>query len=162
MKVALGSDRNGVITKQKLIKHLSEKGIETLVVGPYNTDLPVDYTIYGKKVGEAVASGECKYGVVVCATGIGIMIAANKVNGIRCGIGYDDYVAKQMREHIDANVIAFGQDHMDYSDIEKRLDIFLNTHFLEGYHCSRIQQLRAIEEGKEIYPSPILNKDVNK
>lgn len=159
MKIVLGSDRNGVTTKEKLIKHLKENGYDVLDVGPYNMDLPVDYPIYGKKVGEAIASGECQFGIVICGTGIGISVAANKVKGIRCGMGYDDYVAKQMREHVDANVIAFGQNHMKYEDIERRVDIFLNTKFLGGYHCSRIEQLTNIENGKEIFPSPILNKN---
>lgn len=162
MKIALGSDRNGVIDKEKLIEHLCLEGYEILDVGPYNIELPVDYPIYGKKVGEAVASGDCQYGIVICSTGIGISIAANKVKGIRCGMGYADYVAKQMREHIDANVIAFGQDHMDYSDIERRVDIFLNTPFLGAHHCARIQQLADMEDGKDIYPSPILNKEFAK
>lgn len=162
MKIALGSDRNGVIFKEKLIKHLQDIGYETLDVGPYNTDFPVDYPIYGKKVGEAIVSGECQYGIVICGTGIGISIAANKVKGIRCGMGYADYVARQMREHVDANVIAFGQDHMDYTDVERRVDIFLKSNFLGAHHCARIQQLADMEEGKEIYPSPILNKEYSK
>lgn len=159
MKIVLGSDRNGVITKEKLIKHLQQEGYETLDVGPYNRDIPVDYPIYGKKVGEAITSGDCQYGIVICGTGIGISVAANKIKGIRCGMGYSDYVAKQMREHVDANVIAFGQDHMEYVDIEKRVDIFLKTKFLGVHHCARIQQLADLEKGKEIYPSPILNNN---
>ncbi len=158
MRIALGSDRNGVIDKEKLIEHLHSKGYEVFDVGPCNMDLPVDYPIYGKKVGEAVVSGLCQYGIVICSTGIGISIAANKVKGIRCGMGYADNVAKQMREHIDANVIAFGQDYMDYQDIERRVDIFLNTPFLGTYHCARIRQLADMEEGKDICQSPILNK----
>ena len=162
MKIALGSDRNGVITKKKLVTHLQLKGYEILDVGPYDMELPVDYPIYGKMVGEAIISGKCQYGVVICGTGIGISVAANKVKGIRCGMGYTDYVTKQMREHVDANVIAFGQDHMNYEDIERRVDIFLNTSFLGSYHCARIQQLADMEEGKEIYPSPVLNKNFAK
>lgn len=162
MKIALGSDRNGFKTKQKLIEHLQSEGYETLDCGPYSDELPVDYPIYGKKVGEAITSGECQFGVVICGTGIGISVAANKVKGIRCGMGYADFVAKQMREHVDANVIAFGQDHMSYEDIERRTDIFLNTDFLAGYHCSRIQQLNDMEEGKEIFQAPILNKNFKK
>lgn len=162
MKIALGSDRNGFITKNKLIIHLIKKGYDVLDLGPYNADLPVDYPIYGKKVGEAVASGDCTFGIVICATGIGISIAANKVKGVRCGLCYSDYVAKQMREHIDANVIAFGQEHMDYKDIESRVDIFLNTKFLGSYHSERIDQLTNIENSKEIQPTKLLNKNFKK
>jgi ribose 5-phosphate isomerase B len=85
------------------------------------------------------------------------MIAANKVKGVRCGIAYTDAVARLMREHNDANVIAFGQDQMEYEDIEKRLGIFLNTDFLGGYHCSRINQINNIESDKPIAQSEIIN-----
>lgn len=159
MKIAIGSDRRGFTSKEKLIIHIKELGHEPVDVGPYDDILPVDYPIYGEKVGKLVSSGECRYGVVICATGIGIMIAANKVRGIRCGMAYNDAVARLMREHNDANVIGFGQDHMEYEEIEKRLDIFLNTDFLEGYHSTRIQQLKDIEDGRSIEQSPFLNKD---
>lgn len=159
MKIALGSDRNGFATKEKLIKHLNETGHEALDVGPYEGGVPVDYTIYGEKVGKAVATGDCQFGIVVCGTGEGICIAANKVKGIRCGIGYSDYVAKQMRWHVDANVISFGENEMAYDDIEKRVDIFLSTEFLGAHHAARIKQLADIENGKEIHPTTILNKN---
>lgn len=158
MKIAIGSDRRGFLVKEKLISYLNNNSYEVEDVGPYDDSLPVDYPIYGEKVGKVVASGDCQFGVVVCATGVGIMIAANKVKGIRCGMGYTDKVTKLMREHNDANVIAFGQSHMEYDDIEKRLGIFLRTDFLGGYHISRVQQLSDIEEGKPIIQSPILNK----
>lgn len=157
MRIAIGSDRRGFACKTKLIKVLQKWGCEVVDVGPYNDSLPVDYPIYGEKVGNLVSTEECRYGVVICATGIGIMIAANKVQGIRCGMAYSDEVAKLMREHNDANVIAFGQDHMQYEDIEKRLEIFLNTDFLGGYHCARIHQLQCLEQGIAIEQSPIMN-----
>lgn len=157
MVIALGSDRRGFQSKTKLIKYLNDNGYETIDVGPYDEDFPVDYPIYGEKVGEEVISGKAQYGVVICATGIGIMIAANKVKGIRCGMAYTDDVARLMREHNNANVIAFGQDHMEYQDMVNRLNIFLSTPFSAGYHCTRIQQLKDIEEGKEIKQTPLQN-----
>lgn len=158
MRIAIGSDRRGFEVKQKLIAHLKSLSIDVNDVGPYDDKLPVDYPIYGEKVGKAVASKDCQYGVVVCATGIGIMIAANKVNGVRCGMGYSDAVASLMREHNDANVIAFGQSQMNYKDIERRLDIFINTDFLGDYHVLRVKQLSDIESGIPIEQSPFLNK----
>ena len=160
LRIAIGSDRRGFACKEKLIGHIIELGYEAVDVGPYDGELPVDYPIYGEKVGRLVARGDCDFGAVVCATGIGIMIAANKVDGVRCGMAYADDVAQLMREHNDANVIAFGQDHMRYSDIERRLDIFLGTSFLGGYHVARVQQLADIEKGMPITQSPFLDKSL--
>ena len=153
MRIAIGSDRRGFKVKEKLIVHLKEKGIDILDLGPFDDKIPVDYPIYGEKVGKAVAEGKAEYGVVVCATGNGILMAANKVHGIRCGMAYGDEVARLMKEHNNANVICFGQDFMDYSDIERRLDIFLNSVFLGDYHCDRINQLECIEQGLPLKPS---------
>ena len=126
-------------------------------VGPFDDKFPVDYPIYAKLVGESVSSGECDKGIVICSTGIGIMIACNKIKGIRCGMGYADEVARLMREHNDANVIAFGQDFMDFDDVKRRTDIFLNSKFLNGYHCSRIKQINSLELEKNIYQTPLIN-----
>lgn len=157
MKIAIGSDRRGFEYKSKLSEHLKEQGHEVIDVGPYDNIYPVDYPIYGEKVGKLVASGDCARGIVICATGIGIMIACNKVDGVRCGIAYNDDVARLIREHNDANVIAFGQDHMSAEDIIRRTDIFLSTDFSAGYHCARIEQLNDIEKGIPIVQSAFLN-----
>ena len=159
MKVAIGSDRRGFIAKEKLIMHMKKQGITVIDLGPDNPKYPVDYPIYGEKVGKAVANKEADFGVVICATGNGILMAANKVKGIRCGMGYGDEVARLMREHNDANVICFGQDYMIYEDIERRLDIFLHTTFLGGYHCSRVSQLSDIEKGIPIEQSQYINPE---
>lgn len=158
MKIALGSDRRGYVYKAELMKTLEEWGYEVEDVGPYDDQLPVDYPIYGEKVGKAVSAGRCRFGVVICATGIGIMIAANKVKNIRCGMAYTDDVARLMREHNDANVIAFGQSQMQLEDVKKRLWIFLHTDFLAGYHSTRVQQLSDIECGIPISQTPFGQK----
>lgn len=158
MKIALGSDRRGFITKDRLIHHLKEEGYEILDLGPYDSSFPVDYPIYGEKVGKAVANGDVDFGVVVCATGNGILMAVNKVKGARCGMGYDDDVAHLMREHNNANVICFGQDYMKYEDIQRRLDIFLHADFIGDYHCSRVHQLSNIENGISIEQTPMNKK----
>ena len=85
-KIAIGSDRQGFTYKTKIIEHLRSKNYEVVDVGPYNDEFPVDYPVYGEKVGLLVASAECEKGIVICATGVGIMIACNKVKGVRCGI----------------------------------------------------------------------------
>lgn len=158
MKIAIGSDRRGLEYKTKLSQHMEEIGYDVVDVGTQE-DIPCDYPIFGEKVGKLVASGECMYGVVICGTGIGISIAANKVPGVRCGLAYSDDVARLMREHNNANVIAFGQSHMEYPDVEQRLDIFLHSCFAKGYHTFRINQLSNIEHGQALEPSPLLDKD---
>ena len=157
MKIAIGSDRRGFITKEKLIQHMKQHGIDVIDLGPYDDLIPVDYPIYGEKVGSTVVKGEADFGVVICATGNGILMAANKVKGVRCGMAYSDDVAHLMREHNNANVICFGQDYMDYKDIERRLDIFLDSGFLGDYHCSRVKQLEDIENNIPIFQSEIIN-----
>lgn len=158
MKIAIGSDRRGFEYKNKLINYLNSKKIEIVDVGTYDNINPVDYPIYGEKVGKLVALKQCDKGIVICATGVGIMISCNKVKGIRCGIAYSDEVVRLMREHNDANVIAFGQNHMTYEQVEKRLDIFLKTDFKGDYHNYRIKQIEDIENEIILQQSPFLMK----
>ena len=126
MKIAIGNDRNGIDYKKKLTIHLESFG-HTVVNCGTDEDFPADYPVHGERVGKLVASGECNRGVVICATGIGICLAAGKVKGIRAGMAYTDDVARLMRLHNDANVVGFGQDFMTYKEVERRLDIFLTT-----------------------------------
>ena len=161
-KIALGSDRRGFSYKQRLIQHLNSCGYETIDTGPYDEDFPYDYPIFGEKVGKIVSSGGADFGIVICGTGIGISIAANKVKGVRCGMAYDDDVAAWMRKHNDANVVAFGQDFMEYNDVQRRVDIFLNTDFLGSYHTLRIQQLSDIEQNKQIKQGEVIDSQWKK
>lgn len=158
MRIAIGNDRNGIEYKNKLTTHLETLGHVVVNCGT-DEDYPADYPVHGERVGKLVASTECDRGIVICATGIGICIAAGKVKGIRAGIAYADDVARLMRVHNDANVIGFGQDFMTYEEIEKRTDIFLKTDFAGGYHCTRVQQIIDIENDKPIQQTPIMNKD---
>lgn len=161
MKIAIGGDRCGFAYKTKLIHYLKEDHYEVEDVGTYE-DVPCDSPVFAAKVGKLVASGECGLGVLICATGTGIAIAANKIKGIMCGIGYDDEVVRKMREHNDANVIAFGAYHMAYEDVERRLQIFLNARFIGEHHAFRVRQIKDLEEGKEIRQSPLLHSDWKK
>lgn len=131
MRIAIGNDRNGMQYKQKLKAHLESMGYQVTDCGT-NEDFPADYPIYGERVGRLVADGTCERGIVICATGIGICSSANKVRGIRAGLAYTDDVARLMRVHNDANVIAFGQDFMAYEDVQRRVDTFLSTEFGGG------------------------------
>ena len=158
MKVAIGGDRRGFEYKEKLVTYLKESGFDIIDVGTHEY-IPCDSPVFAANVGKLVASGECKYGILICATGTGIAIAANKVKGVMCGIGYDDEVTRKMREHNDANVVAFGASHMEYADVERRVKIFLETSFVGEHHELRVNQIKDLEQGKEIVQSPLLNKD---
>lgn len=126
--IALGCDQAGFELKQAVMKHLEERGLEYKDYGSYNSD-PVDYPIYGKKVAEAVAGGECDRGILICGTGIGISIAANKVKGIRAAVCSDCFSAEATRLHNDANILAFGARVIGEGLAIKIVDTFLDTAF---------------------------------
>ena len=126
--IALGSDQAGYELKQEIIKHLEERGLEYKDYGSYNAD-PVDYPIYGKKVAHAIVDGECDKGILICGTGIGISIAANKVKGIRAAVCSDCFSAEATRLHNDANILAFGARVVGPGLAVKIVDTFLDTDF---------------------------------
>lgn len=144
MKIAVGSDHGGLEYKNAIVIHLKEKGYEVVDVGTYSLD-SCHYPLFGAEVARKVSSGECKFGVVVCTSGEGISMAANKIKGVRCGIAYNDDVARLMRQHNDANVISFGQKFMNLEDVLRRVDIFLSTEFEGGRHQTRVDMIRALE-----------------
>jgi len=140
MRISIGSDHAGFAYKEEIKKYLVSKGYEVIDCGTYSTD-SCDYPIYAKAAAEKVASGEAKYGVLVCSSAEGIMIAANKVKGIRAGIGYNDDVSRLMRQHNNANMIAFAQNFMKLEDVFHRVDIFLETEFEGGRHERRVNEI---------------------
>lgn len=137
MKIAIGADHGGFEYKQAIVKHLEERGIEVLDFGTHSKD-SVHYPIYGIKVGEAIRDHKADLGIVVCTSGEGITIAANKVAGVRAGIAYNDDVASKLRTHNDANVVGFGQGQMELVDVLRRVDIFLESKFEGGRHQTRV------------------------
>lgn len=137
MKIVLGSDHGGYELKEKIKLHLLNKGIEVVDKGTYSLD-SVDYPKYGKAVGNAVISGEGELGIVVCGTGIGISIAANKVEGIRCALCHNTTTARLTREHNDANVLAIGGRIIGDVLAFEMVDVFINTKFEGGRHLTRI------------------------
>lgn len=144
---AIGSDHGGYALKQEIMKHLSERGIAYRDYGTYS-DESCDYPDYGEAVGRAVASGECERGIVVCGTGIGISIAANKVRGVRCALCGDCFSAQMAREHNDANVLALGARVLGPGLALKIVDTFLDSAFAGGRHERRVAKLMAIEGGE--------------
>ncbi len=145
MKIALGSDHAGFNQKNKIKEHLINKGYEVIDVGTNSLD-SCDYPIFGIAAANEVASGNAEYGILVCSSGEGIMMSANKVKGIRCGIGYNDDVARLTREHNNANMIAFGATFMNNEDVIRRVDIFLNTEFAGGRHARRVGEIVDAEK----------------
>lgn len=126
--IALGSDQAGYELKQVIIRHLEERGLEYKDYGSYNAD-PVDYPVYGRKVAHAIVDGECDKGILICGTGIGISIAANKIKGIRAALCSDCFSAEATRLHNDANILAFGARVVGPGLAEKIVDTFLDTEF---------------------------------
>ena len=139
LKISLGSDHGGFAYKEAIKKHLEGK-CEVIDVGTFSEE-SCNYPEFGIKAAKLVSSGECTYGIVVCTSGEGIMMSANKVKGIRCGIGYNDDVSMFMRLHNNANMIAFGQKFMELEDVLRRVDIFLSTEFEGGRHATRVQMI---------------------
>ena len=142
---AIGSDHGGYALKQEIMKHLTERGIEYRDYGTFSTD-SCDYPDYGEAVGRAVASGECERGIVVCGTGIGISIAANKVHGVRCALCGDCFSAQMAREHNDANVLALGARVLGPGLALKIVDTSLDAEFQGGRHARRVAKIMALED----------------
>lgn len=138
MRISIGSDHGGYDYKTRLISHLTSLGHEVIDCGTNSLD-SCHYPLFGKEAALKVSSKEADYGIVICTSGEGIMMSANKVSGVRCGLAYNDEVTKLMRQHNDANMIAFGQKFMSYEDVERRVDIFLNTPFEGGRHQTRVE-----------------------
>lgn len=139
--IAIGSDHAGYEMKLVLAEHLKERGYEVRDFGTDSTE-SCDYPDFAKKVAAAVVSGEAESGLLVCGTGIGMSIAANKVKGIRAAVLSDEFSAQATREHNDANILCLGARVIDNEKAIRLLDIFLDTPFSEGEnHKRRISKL---------------------
>ncbi|MBQ8263227.1 MAG: ribose 5-phosphate isomerase B [Oscillospiraceae bacterium] len=143
--IAIGSDHGGYELKQEIMKHLESLGLEYKDFGTYSTD-SCDYPVYGEAVARGVAGGEYEKGIIICGTGIGISIAANKVKGIRAALCADCYSAEFTRLHNDANILALGARTTGSGLALKIVDTFLNTEFEGGRHARRVGLIAEIEE----------------
>jgi ribose 5-phosphate isomerase B len=141
MRIAIASDHAGFALKQALGDELSAQGHSVSDLGPDTADTPVDYPDFGRRCAEAVASGRAERGLVVCGSGIGISIAANRVPGARCALVHDHLGARLARQHNDANIIAFGGRLIGIETARDALAVFLNTPFEGGRHAARVAQL---------------------
>ncbi len=147
MKLAIGSDHGGFALKEAVRKHLEQCGIDYEDFGAFSTD-SVDYTPIAAKTAHYVADGKADYGVLVCTTGLGVSIAANKVKGIRAAVCTNEYCAEMTRRHNNANILCMGGKVVSEEMALKMLDIFLNTGFEGGKHQRRIDQIAQIENGE--------------
>ncbi len=139
--IAIGSDHGGYELKEAVKKHLENRGLEYKDFGTYSK-ASCDYPVYGRAVAEAVASGECDRGILICGTGIGISITANKVKGIRAALCSDCFSAQATREHNDANILAMGARVLGEGLAMKIVDTFLDTPFSgDERHLRRISMI---------------------
>ena len=141
--IAIASDHGGYPLKEHIKAYLAAKGITCQDFGTDSTE-SCDYPAFGKAAAQAVASGQCEWGIVICTTGIGVSIAANKVPGIRCALCTDSLQAEMTRRHNDANMIALGAGITGGNLAKRMVDIFLHTEFEGGRHARRVAQLDAI------------------
>ncbi len=149
MKIAIGNDHAAVEMKKEVTAHLEAQGYTVVNFGT-DTGESCDYPVYGKRVADAVAKKECDLGVLICGTGVGISLAANKVKGIRAAVCSEPYSAQMTRTHNDANIICFGARVVGIATALSIVDAFLSASFEGGRHQKRVDMLTAIEEGKEI------------
>lgn len=145
MKIAIGADHGGYALKEEIVALLKELGHEVEDFGCNCAD-SVDYPDYALPVAEKVASGEFDRGILICGTGVGMSIAANKVKGIRCALVHDLFTAKATREHNDSNVLAMGARIIGPAVALEIVKIWLSTEFAGGRHQNRLNKIAAIEE----------------
>ena len=146
MKIAIGNDHVAVEMKQHITRYVEAMGHEVVNFGTDSTQR-CDYPVYGKKVADAVASGECVFGILICGTGVGISLAANKTKGIRAVVCSEPYTARLSRQHNNTNIVAFGARVIGPATAEMIVQEFLTAEFEGGRHQNRVDMLQAIEEG---------------
>ncbi len=149
MKIAIGCDHGGYQLKQEIIAHLEKRNIEVMDFGCDGTE-SVDYPDYAKLVGEAIQQSRCDRGILICGTGQGIAMAANKMKGIRCAVLTDVFSAEMTRMHNDANVIALGGRVTGAGLALRIVDAYLDASFEGGRHQNRIDKIMAIEAGRSL------------
>lgn len=143
--IAIGCDHGGYALKKEIINYLNRKGLKFRDFGTFSEE-SVDYPIYAAKVAKAVVSGECDRGLLLCGTGIGISIAANKVKGIRAAACSEVYSAEMSRRHNNANILALGGRVLSPEKAVEIVDVWLNTEFEGGRHQRRVDLITEIEK----------------
>ena len=148
MKISMAADHGGIALKEHIKTYLTAKGHEICDVGTYTAD-SCDYADYAYPAAKMLAKGEVDRAIVICSTGIGISIAANKVHGVRCALCSEPYSAEMTRRHNDANMLAMGAGMIGKNVAERIVDVFLATEFESGgRHEARVDMITAIENGE--------------
>lgn len=142
-RIVLSSDHAAIELRQAIAAHIQEQGFEAVDIGPTTTE-STHYPLHGKAAAQKVAEGDCALGIIVCGTGQGIMMSANKVPGIRCGVCTDTFSARMIRQHNNANMLALGARVVGEGLALDLVDAFLNAEFEGGRHATRVDM---IEEG---------------
>lgn len=149
MKIALASDHFGYPLKEQLKQYLIDSGHEVEDVGTYSTE-SCHYPVFSIRAANLVREGKAKFAIIVCTTGEGVAMTANKVKGIRAGVAYNQTVARLMREHNDANVMTMGAKFTTFEQAKKRVDIFLKAEFQGGRHAIRVKMMEDLENGVKL------------
>lgn len=143
-RIVLSSDHADIEFRQAIAKHVMDQGYDVADIGP-TTNESTHYPAHGEAAANLVASGDCDLGIIVCGTGQGIMMAANKVKGIRCGVCHDTFSARMIREHNNANMLSMGVRVIGIGLALDVVDAFLNAEFEGGRHATRVDMITAIE-----------------
>lgn len=147
MKIAMGADHGGFSLKETIKQHLEEQGHEVLDLGTYDT-ASCHYPVYAEKVARAVAAGQAERGILVCGTGIGMSIAANKIPGIRAAAVSDCFTAQATREHNDANILCLGERTVGPGLAMRIVDTYLAAQFQGGRHQTRLDMIATLEKDR--------------
>jgi ribose 5-phosphate isomerase B len=150
IKIAIGCDHAGYELKKEIIETLVKWGYEIVDFGTNCKDYSVDYPDYGLAVAKAIKNGECEKGIIICGTGIGISISANKIPSIRAALCTNSYMAKMSREHNDANVLALGSRIVGFGLALDIVETWLKTDFLGGRHKIRVDKIDEIMKSENI------------
>lgn len=140
MKIALGCDHGGYTLKEEVKSFLSDNGYEVIDKGCFNKE-SVDYPVFAKLVANSVATNEAEYGILICTTGVGMQICANKVKGVRAQIGFNEDVCMMSRKHNNCNVLCLGAKYTSIEEAKKYINIFLASEFEGGRHERRVNQM---------------------
>jgi ribose 5-phosphate isomerase B len=143
-RIVVSSDHADIAMRQMIASHIAERGWEVIDIGPTTAE-STDYPKHGEAAARRVASGDCALGVILCGTGQGIMMAANKVDGVRCGVCSDTFSARMIRQHNDANILSMGARVIGAGLAIDIVDAFLDAEFEGGRHAKRVDMITALE-----------------
>lgn len=155
--IVLASDHNGVSTKSKIIKMLRQKDVTCIDLGPYSNTVKVDYVDYANQLSAIVSDSDVEKGILICGTGVGMSIAANRHTEIRAALVHNIETAPKCREHNDSNVLCLGSWVTDHSEIEKIVATWLDTNFGEGRHVKRVEKLKGPNRQKIVFTNGVFD-----